>query len=206
MNAMFHYSKSRLIGISDGVFAVVLTIMVLDIKSPVSTARGPMIDLIKHLLIYFISFGIVSEYWVYHQELLSGIKRTTPLLTITNIYYLVFISLTPFATGWLNDAFMERMPSMAYSVVIILVNFTQAVMFHEVVDIGEEDGMKMTAHDREEYLASEVMLGISVIYLVFAYFTPKYFLIVIWIGLALRTIVTHVARAINRIQTRKTNK
>ncbi len=152
MNAMFHYSKSRLIGISDGVFAVVLTIMVLDIKSPVSTARGPMIDLIKHLLIYFISFGIVSEYWVYHQELLSGIKRTTPLLTITNIYYLVFISLTPFATGWLNDAFMERMPSMAYSVVIILVNFTQAVMFHEVVDIGEEDGMKMTAHDREEYL------------------------------------------------------
>lgn len=203
MNAMFHYSKSRLIGISDGVFAVVLTIMVLDIKSPVSTARGPMIDLIKHLLIYFISFGIVSEYWVYHQELLSGIKRTTPLLTITNIYYLVFISLTPFATGWLNDAFMERMPSMAYSVVIILVNFTQAVMFHEVVDIGEEDGMKMTAHDREEYLASEVMLGISVIYLVFAYFTPKYFLIVIWIGLALRTIVTHVARAIERIQTRK---
>ncbi|MCW4398951.1 TMEM175 family protein [Lentilactobacillus parabuchneri] len=200
---MFHYSKSRLIGISDGVFAVVLTIMVLDIKSPVSTARGPMIDLIKHLLIYFISFGIVSEYWVYHQELLSGIKRTTPLLTITNIYYLVFISLTPFATGWLNDAFMERMPSMAYSVVIILVNFTQAVMFHEVVDIGEEDGMKMTAHDREEYLASEVMLGISVIYLVFAYFTPKYFLIVIWIGLALRTIVTHVARAIERIQTRK---
>ena len=206
MNAMFHYSKSRLIGISDGVFAVVLTIMVLDIKSPVSTARGPMIDLIKHLLIYFISFGIVSEYWVYHQELLSGIKRTTPLLTITNIYYLVFISLTPFATGWLNDAFMERMPSMAYSVVIILVNFTQAVMFHEGVDIGEEDGMKMTAHDREEYLASEVMLGISVIYLVFAYFTPKYFLIVIWIGLALRTIVTHVARAINRIQTRKINK
>lgn len=206
MNAMFHYSKSRLIGISDGVFAVVLTIMVLDIKSPVSTARGPMIDLIKHLLIYFISFGIVSEYWVYHQELLSGIKRTTPLLTITNIYYLVFISLTPFATGWLNDAFMERMPSMAYSVVIILVNFTQAVMFHEVVDIGEEDGMKMTAHDREEYLASEVMLGISVIYLVFAYFTPKYFLIVIWIGLALRTIVTDVARAIERIQTRKTNK
>lgn len=206
MNAMFHYSKSRLIGISDGVFAVVLTIMVLDIKSPVSTARGPMIDLIKHLLIYFISFGIVSEYWVYHQELLSGIKRTTPLLTITNIYYLVFISLTPFATGWLNDAFMERMPSMAYSVVIILVNFTQAVMFHEVVDIGEEDGMKMTAHDREEYLASEVMLGISVIYLVFAYFTPKYFLIVIWIGLALRTIVTHVARAIEQIQTRKTNK
>lgn len=203
---MFHYSKSRLIGISDGVFAVVLTIMVLDIKSPISMARGPMIELIKHLLIYFISFGIVSEYWVYHQELLSGIKRTTPLLTITNIYYLVFISLTPFATGWLNDAFMQRLPSMAYSIIIILVNFTQAIMFHEVVEIGEEDGMHMSAHDREEYRSAQVMLGVSIIYLIFAYFTPKYFLIVIWIGLALRTAVTQVARAINRIQSRKAQK
>ncbi|WP_243674027.1 TMEM175 family protein [Lentilactobacillus kisonensis] len=104
---MFYYSKSRLIGISDGIFAVVLTIMVLDIKSPVNESIGPMTELLKHLLIYFVSFGIVSEYWVYHQELLNGIKKATPRLTITNIYYLCFISLTPFATAWLNDSFFE---------------------------------------------------------------------------------------------------
>ncbi|WP_243685990.1 TMEM175 family protein [Lentilactobacillus rapi] len=96
---MFHYSKSRLVGISDGIFAVVLTIMVLDIKSPINESVGPMTELLKHLVIYFTSFGIVSQYWVYHQELLSGIKKATPMLTITNIYYLCFISLTPFATS-----------------------------------------------------------------------------------------------------------
>ncbi|XHU93509.1 DUF1211 domain-containing protein [Lactobacillus helveticus] len=60
----------------------------------VRTAFG----LILQSTIYFISFAIVSQYWVYHQELLSGIKKATPMLTITNIYYLCFISLTPFGS------------------------------------------------------------------------------------------------------------
>ncbi|WP_235500021.1 DUF1211 domain-containing protein, partial [Lactobacillus helveticus] len=69
--------------------------------------------LILQSTIYFISFAIVSQYWVYHQELLSGIKKATPMLTITNIYYLCFISLTPFATSWLNDSFLSRDSAIA---------------------------------------------------------------------------------------------
>ncbi|EHO53421.1 TMEM175 family protein [Lentilactobacillus kisonensis] len=196
---MFYYSKSRLIGISDGIFAVVLTIMVLDIKSPVNESIGPMTELLKHLLIYFVSFGIVSEYWVYHQELLNGIKKATPRLTITNIYYLCFISLTPFATAWLNDSFLSRDSAVAYSLVIILVNFTQALMFKEVVDLGEKNGIQMSPHDHEEMRSVLVMLGLSIVYLAFAYFLTKYFLIVIIMGLLLRTTVTQVNRLFNRI-------
>ncbi|KRL10325.1 TMEM175 family protein [Lentilactobacillus otakiensis] len=206
MNAMFHYSKSRLIGISDGIFAVVLTIMVLDIKTPISTAQGPLIDLVKHLAIYFISFAIVSQYWVYHQELFSEIKHTTSLITITNIYYLCFISLTPFATAWLNDDFGSQLPTIAYSIVIILVNLTQAIMFHEVIEMGEADGLKMSAHDREEYRSAQIMLGFSLFYLVFAYFAPQYFLIVVVLGLVLRTWVTTTARIVNGIRNRRIQK
>ncbi|MFK5220961.1 TMEM175 family protein [Lactobacillus helveticus] len=75
----------------------------------VRTAFG----LILQSTIYFISFAIVSQYWVYHQELLSWIKKATPMLTITNIYYLCFISLTPFATSWLNDSFLSRDSAIA---------------------------------------------------------------------------------------------
>ncbi|MDS1016263.1 TMEM175 family protein [Lentilactobacillus buchneri] len=206
MVGVFHYSKSRLIGISDGIFAVVLTIMVLDIKTPISTAQGPMLDLIKHLVIYFVSFGIVSQYWVYHQELFSRIEHTTSLITITNIYYLCFISLTPFATSWLNDDFGHQLPTMAYSVIIILVNLTQAIMFHEVIEIGESDGIKMSAHDREEYRSAQIMLGFSLLYLLISYFAPQYFLIVVIIGIALRTTVTTSARIINFIRTRRITK
>ena len=173
--------------------------MVLDIKSPISESVGPLTELFKHLVIYFISFAIVSQYWVYHQELLSGVKQATPMLTITNIYYLCFISLTPFATSWLNDSFLSRDSAIAYSVVIILVNFTQSLMFREVANLAEKNGTEVTAHDREEIRSAQVMLGVSIIYLGFAYFLPKYLLIVIIMGLLLRTTVTQIARLINRV-------
>lgn len=72
---MFHYSKSRLVGISDGIFAVVLTIMVLDIKSPINESVGPMTELLKHLVIYFTSFGIVSQYWFIIKSCSVGLRR-----------------------------------------------------------------------------------------------------------------------------------
>ena len=95
---------------------------------------------------------------------------------------------------------------MAYSVIIILVNLTQAIMFHEVIEIGESDGIKMSAHDREEYRSAQIMLGFSLLYLLISYFAPQYFLIVVIIGIALRTTVTTSARIINFIRTRRITK
>jgi uncharacterized membrane protein len=116
------------------------------------------------------------------------------MLTITNLYYLCFISLTPFATAWLNNSFLSRNSAVAYSVVIILVNVTQALMFKEVSQLAARDGIKLSPHDREEKRSADVMLGVSVLYLIVAYLVPHYFLVVIVIGLALRTTVTQLNR------------
>jgi len=83
--------------------------------------------------------------------------------------------------------------------VIILVNFTQSLMFREVANLAEKNFTEVTAHDREEIRSAQVMLGVSIIYLGFAYFLPKYLLIVIIMGLLLRTTVTQIARLINRV-------
>jgi len=98
----------RIAAFSDGVIAIIITIMVLELKLPEAAAKGELwpgflAPLVPKLAIYALSFFIVGTLWVNHHQLLSVVRRATPQLMWMNLLLLFFMSLIPLATGFLGE-------------------------------------------------------------------------------------------------------
>src|SRR5215831_13668187 len=97
------FTKARLEAFSDGVIAVIITIMVLELKAPESAEPEALLDLWPNLAIYLVSFLFVAIYWINHHALLSGIERTTSAEIWANNCLLFCLSLFPFATAYVGN-------------------------------------------------------------------------------------------------------
>jgi uncharacterized membrane protein len=98
----------RIAAFSDGVIAIIITIMVLELKLPEAAAKdevwsGFLAPLAPKLAIYALSFGIVGTMWINHHQLLAVVRRVTPQLMWMNLLLLFFMSLIPLATGFLGE-------------------------------------------------------------------------------------------------------
>jgi uncharacterized membrane protein len=106
----------RIAAFSDGVIAIIITIMVLELKLPEAAARdevwsGFLAPLAPKLAVYALSFVIVGALWVNHHQLLAVVRRATPQLMWMNLLLLFFMSLIPLATGFLGEHPNWRGPS-----------------------------------------------------------------------------------------------
>ena len=184
---MFENSKSRLDAISDGVFAVVLTLMVLDIKVPKTLTKVDLYATGFSVVIYFISFAVVGQYWIFHQELLHTVQQPSTNFLVLNFFYLVFICLVPFATSFISDHPGSRISATLFAVIIFMVDLFQFILFRLV--IGERPKKEnLNAHDWEEYRAASLMVLVAVIYILVGLLLPKWILVVIALGLGARTL------------------
>ena len=95
--------KNRLEAFSDGVLAIIITIMVLELKQPVSDGWGDFLALWPVLLAYMLSFFFVAIYWVNHQILINQAKRVNYLILWCNIAWLFVMSFIPFTTAWIDN-------------------------------------------------------------------------------------------------------
>src|SRR5262245_38367561 len=98
----------RLAAFSDGVLAIIITIMVLELKLPEAAFRGDvwpnfLAPLAPKLAVYALSFCIVGTMWVHHHQLLAAVRRGSPQLMWTNLLLLFFMSLIPLATSFLGE-------------------------------------------------------------------------------------------------------
>ncbi|EEI21037.1 hypothetical protein G8J22_02624 [Lentilactobacillus hilgardii] len=192
---MFRNSKSRMEAISDGVFAVVLTIMVLDIKAPMANISDYEIQrLMMQLLSYLISFGVVAQYWVLHQELFTTLKTTTFKIMVANIYYLCPICLVPFATTWLSSSFISSESAIGFAILMFIVNVSQLWLFHLVIEQNRHDGQRIIEHDVEEFRSVKVMVAISIVYIGVSLLMPKFLLAAIALGILSRVLITRGIR------------
>jgi uncharacterized membrane protein len=108
------FTKARLEAFSDGVIAVIITIMVLELKEPESAAPATLIALWPNVAIYLVSFVFVAICWINHHALLSGIERTTSAEIWAN-NCLLFCLLTPFATAYIGSAGLAPLPTAVYA-------------------------------------------------------------------------------------------
>ena len=108
------FSKARLEAFSDGVIAVIITIMVLDLKPPESHEPAALLKLWPSFAIYLFSFVFVAIYWINHHNLLIAARRVTATLIWANNALLFCLSLIPFATAYVGDTRMAPFPTMAY--------------------------------------------------------------------------------------------
>lgn len=109
-------NKSRLEAFSDGVLAIIITIMVLEIKVPHGSEWTELKPLIPVLISYILSFVFVGIYWGNHHHLLHSVKQVTSGIIWANLNLLFWLSLIPFATGWMGENHLPPIPfrSMEY--------------------------------------------------------------------------------------------
>jgi len=112
--------KSRLEAFSDGVIAIIITIMVLELKVPRGESIDALLPLIPVFLSYVLSFVYVGIYWNNHHHMLHTSHKVTGPMLWANLHLLFWLSLFPFATGWMGENHFAAAPSAVYGVVLLM--------------------------------------------------------------------------------------
>ena len=120
--------KGRLEAFSDGVIAVIITIMVLELKVPHGTELGALTPLIPVFLSYVLSFVYVGIYWNNHHHLLHTVQHVTGRMMWANLHLLFWLSLIPFVTGWVSENHIAALPVAMYGVVLWMCGFAYYVL------------------------------------------------------------------------------
>lgn len=112
--------KNRLEAFSDGVLAIIITIMVLEMKVPESAQIEALIPVFPVFLSYVLSFIYVGIYWNNHHHMLHTTKHVTGLILWANLHLLFWLSLFPFVTSWMGENSFDRVPTALYGVVLFM--------------------------------------------------------------------------------------
>ena len=113
-------NKNRLEAFSDGVLAIIITIMVLEFKVPNDTTFEAVIKLSHKFLSYILSFIYVGIYWNNHHHLMHNVKRVNGKILWANLHLLFWLSLIPFTTAWIGEHHFASFPMMLYGIVLLM--------------------------------------------------------------------------------------
>src|SRR6185312_6470422 len=112
--------KGRLEAFSDGVLAIVITIMVLGLQVPASADLAALKPVVPSLMTYVLSFVYVGIYWNNHHHMLQAARRVSGRVLWANLGLLFWLSLFPFATGWMGQNHFEGLPAAVYGFVLLM--------------------------------------------------------------------------------------
>jgi len=121
-------NKTRLEAFSDGVIAIIITIMVLEMRAPEGISWEIIQPLIPKFLSYFLSFLFLAIYWVNHHHLLHTVKKVTSYIMWANINLLFWLSLIPFATAWMGENHFEKYTVTCYAVLALLCGIAYSIL------------------------------------------------------------------------------
>jgi uncharacterized membrane protein len=112
-------STGRMEAFSDGVIAILITVMVLELPTPHGTTWAALRDAAPVLLSYVLSFVYLGIYWSNHHHMLQATDRVNGLILWANLHLLFWLSLTPFTTAWLGENHFAATPAAAYGIVLL---------------------------------------------------------------------------------------
>ena len=112
-------SKQRLEAFSDGVMAILITIMVLELRVPHSAELSALVDVLPTFLSYVLSFIYLGIYWNNHHHMLHAARHVSGGVLWANLHLLFWLSLLPFATGWMGENHFAAVPTAFYGVILL---------------------------------------------------------------------------------------
>ena len=112
--------KDRLAAFSDGVIAIIITIMVLELKVPHGAGWAVLIGVLPNFISYVLSFVYLAIYWNNHHHLLHTVTRVDGLILWANSFLLFWLSLIPAATAWMGDNLLSPVPTAVYGAVLLM--------------------------------------------------------------------------------------
>ncbi len=125
--------KNRLEAFSDGVIAIIITIMVLELKVPRGGGFDALTPLLPVFLSYILSFVYLGIYWTNHHHMLHTCKTVTGSNLWANLHLLLWLSLIPFATGWMGENHFAPMPAAVYGVVLLMAAIAYFILQHRII-------------------------------------------------------------------------
>lgn len=156
--------KGRLEAFSDGVLAIIITIMVLELKVPHSEHIEALVPLIPVFFSYVLSFVYVGIYWNNHHHMLHTVDRVTGPILWANLHLLFWLSLLPFATGWMGENHFAAMPSAVYGAVLFMAALAYWVLQGRIVASQGDGSMLRKALGGDwKGKSSPVAYGIAVL-------------------------------------------
>jgi uncharacterized membrane protein len=136
-------SKGRLEAFSDGVIAIIITIMVLEMKVPHGDRLDDLLPLVPTFLSYVLSFVYVGIYWNNHHHMLHACTAVTGAMLWANLDLLFWLSLFPFATGWFGENHFTAMPTALYGVILLMAAIAYYVLQQTIIrEQGHESILK----------------------------------------------------------------
>ena len=112
--------RDRLAAFSDGIIAIIITIMVLELKAPHGSDWAALAGLVPAFLSYVLSFVYLAIYWNNHHHLLHTVKRVNGMILWANIFLLFWLSLLPLASAWIGENQFATLPTAVYGVALLM--------------------------------------------------------------------------------------
>ncbi len=143
-------SKNRLEAFSDGVIAIIITIMVLELHAPHDGSLVALRPLGSAFLCYVLSFVFVGIYWNNHHHLLHAVERVNGKILWANMHLLFWLSLVPFVTGWTGENHFAPWPVAGYGVVMLMAGVAYYILTVLLIRRQRKDSPLMLAVGKDE--------------------------------------------------------
>lgn len=165
-------NKNRLEAFSDGVLAIIITIMVLEFEVPNDATFEAVIKLSHKFLSYILSFIYVGIYWNNHHHMMHTVKRVNGKILWANLHLLFWLSLIPFATAWIGEHHFASFPMMLYGIVLLMNAFAYFILQRTILIDHGKDSVLAKA------IGKDYKGKLSVILYIIAVVLTKYYVII----------------------------
>ena len=173
-------SRNRIEAFSDGVIAIIITIMVLELRVPIGASLSALQPLTPVFLSYILSFVLVGIYWSNHHHLFQVVERVSGGVLWANLHLLFWLSLVPFATAWMGENHFAAVPVAVYGAVLVCAAVAYFILTRALLRIHTPDSTLAIALGRDFKGKISIVIYLAAIGLTFV--RP-------WLGAALYVFV-----------------
>ena len=138
-------TTTRMEAFSDGVIAIIITIMVLELRAPHEATITSLKPLIPVLLSYIMSFVYLGIYWTNHHHLLHAVEHVNGKVLWANLHLLFWLSLVPFVTAWLGENHFDRTPAALYGTVLLMAAIAYSILVRALLSLHGHDSLLASA-------------------------------------------------------------
>jgi uncharacterized membrane protein len=156
-------NKARLEAFSDGVLAIIITIMVLDLRIPHGQDLAALKPVVPVFFCYVVSFIYIGIYWNNHHHMLHATKRVSGGVLWANLHLLFWLSLMPFVTGWMGENDFGPVPTAMYGVVLLMAGTAYWILERALIAAeGEESVLAKAVGKERKGILSMVLYALAI--------------------------------------------
>lgn len=162
-------NKNRLEAFSDGVLAIIITIMVLEIKTPHGVSWEDIKPLVPILLSYLFSFIYVGIYWNNHHHLFHIVKKVNGKVLWANLHLLFWLSLLPFATAWMDENHFQSLPVALYGFILFMCGAAWKILTNTIIKCEGDNSQLKAVYETDIKTIASILSYIAGIAIAFFY-------------------------------------